>query len=91
MDIRITSREAELGGVFEGPVTVLFPGESRQGVLTVPVEALTALPGGEYAVMVVDASGRRPVPVTAGLITSSRVEISGPGIEEGIRVEVPTL
>jgi hypothetical protein len=91
VEIRITSQEAELGGVVEGPVTVVFPGETRRGVLSVPIEALTALSGVDYAVVVVDSAGRRhPVPVTTGLITSSRVEISGAGIAEGMRVEVPT-
>jgi peptidoglycan hydrolase-like protein with peptidoglycan-binding domain len=92
VDISITSPEAELGGVFEGPVTVLFPGESRRNVLSVPIEALTVLSDGKYAVVVaaaVDGTGRQTVPVTTGLITSSRVEISG--VAEGTRVEVPTL
>jgi peptidoglycan hydrolase-like protein with peptidoglycan-binding domain len=91
VDIRITGQDAELGGVFEGPVTVQFPGETRRGVLSIPVEALTALPGGGYAVVVVDQARRRTVPVTTGLITSARVEITGADIAEGVRVEVPTL
>jgi peptidoglycan hydrolase-like protein with peptidoglycan-binding domain len=91
VDIRITGQEAELGGVFEGPVTVIFPGQTRRGVLSVPIEALTAMPGGEYAVVIVAKGTRRPVAVTTGLITSNRVEISGAGIAEGVQVEVPTL
>jgi peptidoglycan hydrolase-like protein with peptidoglycan-binding domain len=90
VDLTVTSPEAELGGVVEGPVTVTFPGASRRGVLTVPVEALTAQPTGDgYAVVVVDGTGRHTVPVTVGLITASRVEISG--VPEGARVEVPGL
>jgi peptidoglycan hydrolase-like protein with peptidoglycan-binding domain len=89
VDIRITSPEADLGGVFEGPVTVQFPGETRKAVLSVPIEALTVLPDGGYAVVVVDPAGRRTVRVTLGLITASRVEITG--VAEGTRVEVPTL
>ena len=89
VDIRVTSPEADLGGVFEGPVTVLFPGETRRAVLSVPIEALTVLPDGGYAVTVIDPAGRRTIPVTIGLITSSRVEITG--VDEGTRVEVPTL
>jgi multidrug efflux pump subunit AcrA (membrane-fusion protein) len=91
VDITITSPEAELDGVFEGPVTVTFPGESRHGVLTVPVEALTVVPGGAYAVIVVGATGRQTVEVEPGLFTSSRVEITSPGIAEGMRVEVPSI
>jgi hypothetical protein len=89
VDIRITSQEADLGGVFEGPVTVLFPGETRHAVLSVPIEALTVLSNGGYAVVVADQATRRTVPVTIGLITSSRVEITG--VADGTRVEVPTL
>lgn len=89
VDIAVTSQEAALGGVFEGPVTVDFPGESRQDVLTVPIEALTLSADGGYAVVVVVGGRRRTVPVTTGLITSSRVEVTG--VAEGMRVEVPEL
>ena len=89
VDIRISSPEPDLGGIFEGPVTVVFPGETRPAVLSVPIEALTVLPDGGYAVVVIDPGGRRTVPVTIGLITSSRVEITG--VDDGTRVEVPTL
>ena len=68
---------------------MLFPGESRHNVLSVPIEALTVLPDGGYAVVVADNTGRRTVPVTTGLITASRVEITG--VAEGTQVEVPTL
>jgi peptidoglycan hydrolase-like protein with peptidoglycan-binding domain len=91
MQIAVTSPEAELGGVFEGPVTVTFPGETRRGVLTVPVEALTVVAGGAYAVVVVNSEGRHPVEVDPGLFTTSRVEISGAGLVEGMHVEVPTI
>ncbi|MFC0108515.1 peptidoglycan-binding protein [Kibdelosporangium aridum] len=91
VDILITSPEAELGGVFEGPVTVIFPGESRRGVLTVPIEALTVVPGGAYAVVMVDQNGRHTIEVEPGLFTASRVEITSPGLVEGMRVEVPTI
>jgi hypothetical protein len=89
VDIGVTSPEAALGGVFEGPVTVEFPGETRQDVLSVPIEALTLAADGSYAVIAVSGSRRRTVAVTTGLITSSRVEITG--ISEGTRVEVPSL
>lgn len=89
VDLRITSPEADLGGVFEGPVTVLFPGETRKAVLSVPIEALTVLADGGYAVVVPEQAGRRTVKVTLGLITATRVEITG--VAEGTRVEVPAL
>lgn len=91
VSIVVTSPEVELGTVTEGPVTVIFPGETRRGVLSVPVEALTVVPGGAYAVVVVDERGRHTVEVTPGMFTSSRVEITSPGLVEGTRVEVPSI
>ncbi|MET0134729.1 MAG: peptidoglycan-binding domain-containing protein [Kibdelosporangium sp.] len=90
VDIAVTSPAAELGTVFEGPVTVTFPGETRRGVLTVAVEALTVVPGGAYAVVVVDERGRHTVEVEPGMFTASRVEIVSPGLVESMRVEVPS-
>jgi len=89
VDVTVTSPESALGGVFEGPVTVEFPGETRQDVLSVPIEALTLAADGGYAVVVVAGARRRTVPVTTGLITSNRVEVTG--VTEGMRVEVPDL
>ncbi|MCA1654948.1 MAG: peptidoglycan-binding protein [Pseudonocardiaceae bacterium] len=89
VDIAVTSPEAALGGVFEGPVTVEFPGEARQDVLSVPIEALTLASDGGYAVIVVSGGHRTTVDVTTGLITSNRVEVTG--VDEGARVEVPAL
>jgi peptidoglycan hydrolase-like protein with peptidoglycan-binding domain len=89
VDIAVTSQESALGGVFEGPVTVEFPGEARRNVLSVPIEALTLASDGSYAVVVVANGRRRTVPVTTGLITSNRVEVTG--VAEGMRVEVPDL
>ncbi len=89
VDIVVTSPAAALGGVYEGPVTVEFLGETREGVLTVPLEALTLAADGSYAVVVVAGARRRVVPVTTGLVTSSRVEVTG--VPEGTRVEVPAL
>jgi peptidoglycan hydrolase-like protein with peptidoglycan-binding domain len=89
VDITVTSPESALGGVFEGPVTVEFPGETRQDVLHVPIEALTLNADGGYAVVVVLGGRRRTVSVTTGLITSNQVEVTG--VAEGMRVEVPDL
>lgn len=91
VDIMVTSPEAELGGVFEGPVTVVFPGDTRRGVITVPLEALTVVPGGAYAVVVVDQTGRHTIEVEPGMFTSGKVEITSPGLVEGMQVEVPSI
>jgi peptidoglycan hydrolase-like protein with peptidoglycan-binding domain len=91
VEIRVTSPAAELGGVEEGPVSVTFATDTRRGVLNVPIAALAPGPAGGFAVVVVDGAGRRSVPVRTGLFTSGRVEVSGDGVAEGVRVEVPTL
>ncbi len=91
VEAQVESPVAELGGLDQGPVSVTFSAETRRGVLSVPIAALTIGPGGDFAVVVVDDAERRVVPVQTGLFTSGRVEVSGDGIATGVRVEVPTL
>jgi len=54
-------------------------------VLSVPVEALVARPGGGYAVV----TGGRYLPVKTGLFAGGYVEISGAGVVAGLTVGVP--
>ncbi|SMQ72796.1 Putative peptidoglycan binding domain-containing protein [Plantibacter sp. VKM Ac-1784] len=71
-------------------VTVGFPTERRENVLSVPVEALIAIDDKTFGVEVVEGKGkRRQVPVTTGLFADGRVEVSGDGIREGLDVVVP--
>ncbi|VXB68771.1 peptidoglycan-binding protein [Plantibacter sp. T3] len=71
-------------------VTVGFPTERRENVLSVPVEALIAIDDETFGVEVVEGKGkRRQVPVTTGLFADGRVEVSGDGIREGLDVVVP--
>ncbi|MEV4517880.1 HlyD family efflux transporter periplasmic adaptor subunit [Dactylosporangium sp. NPDC049525] len=71
-------------------VTVDLPSETRENVLSVPVDALLALPGGSFGVELVSADGtKRQVPVDVGLFAGGRVEVSGEGIEPGLDVAVP--
>jgi len=56
---------------------------SHPGVLTVPVGALVALAEGGYAVQRRDG---RLVAVTTGMFSRSLVEVSGPGITDGMTV-----
>jgi peptidoglycan hydrolase-like protein with peptidoglycan-binding domain len=91
VDVTLTGDLSGLTGLDQAPVTVGLVSDTRRDVLSVPVQALTALADGSYAVKVVDASGRRLVKVEVGLFTSGRVEIRGTGIEAGTKVEVPTL
>ncbi|MFI6392569.1 peptidoglycan-binding protein [Nonomuraea sp. NPDC050540] len=81
----------ELGRLDQAPVTVELRTGRRKDVLSVPVEALIARAGGQYGVRVVRGGTRRVVPVETGLFMGSRVEISGAGLSEGVRVEVPKL
>lgn len=91
VDIAVTAAEPDLDGVHEGAVGVEFVAETRHDVLSVPVEALGVDAGGAFTVVVVGAAGRAAVPVRTGLFTAGRVEVSGPGITAGTRVEVPAL
>ncbi|MEY9951746.1 efflux RND transporter periplasmic adaptor subunit [Leifsonia sp. EB34] len=83
-------RAEDAHGVDRANVTLRIPTERREGVLSVPVEALLALPGDEFGVEVVEADGTtRRLPVTTGLFAGGRVEISGDGVRDGLRVVVP--
>jgi peptidoglycan hydrolase-like protein with peptidoglycan-binding domain len=89
VDVDISLGRAETGRLDEAPVTVELESERRENVLSVPVEALLALREGGFGVEVVDAAGRRLVPVKAGAFGGGRVEISGNGVREGAKVGVP--
>lgn len=72
-----------------GPVTVQLAGQTRAGVLAVPVQALLALREGGYAVALADEADDgtpRLIPVELGLFADGMVEISGPEVFEGMRV-----
>lgn len=80
----------EAAGRFDGaPVTVTFSSGTHKAVLAVPVSALLANPDGSYSVRVVSGGQRRRVPVTLGIFSGGQVEVSGPGLTEGMKVEVP--
>ena len=78
------------GSLDQAPVTVGIVFDVHKGVLAVPVMALLAQPAGQYAVEVVDGSERRLLTVTTGLFDDrGLVEVSSPGLHEGMSVEVP--
>ncbi|MFI8521364.1 peptidoglycan-binding protein [Streptomyces sp. NPDC085481] len=77
-------------GVDQSPVTVDLTGETRQDVLSVPVNALLALPEGGFGVQVVEDGRARDVKVELGMFGQGRVEISGGGLREGMKVGVPS-
>jgi hypothetical protein len=73
----------------QAPVTVNIVSQTAKNVLAVPVTALLALQGGGYGVDVVTAHGSHLVGVTTGLYSNTLVQVSGPGIAAGMRVQVP--
>ncbi|MEV7629853.1 hypothetical protein [Actinoplanes sp. NPDC089786] len=75
--------DAELGGIDQAQVQVDLAGETREGVLAVPVGALVALSEGGYGVQLAD---HRLVGVETGLFAKGLVEVTGDGIGEGVQV-----
>ena len=62
-----------------------FVEQKETNVLSVPVTALLATGGGNYAVQEA-AAPHRLIPVTTGLFAAGDVQISGPGIYPGLQV-----
>jgi hypothetical protein len=90
VDVTVTLADpAAAGDYVSAPVSVAVVTASVRGVLTVPVTALVASPGGGFAVTLVGSDGRRQVPVSAGLFADTQVEVTGDGLAEGATVEVP--
>jgi hypothetical protein len=74
----------------QAPVNVNITTQTAANVLAVPVNALLALVGGGYGVDVVAGSTTRLLGVTTGLYSDTLVQVSGPGITAGMKVEVPS-
>ncbi|MFD5421085.1 peptidoglycan-binding protein [Streptomyces sp. NPDC127069] len=81
---------ARVQGPDQSPVSVRLPGETREGVLSVPVNALLALAGGGFGVQVVENGAVREIPVELGMFGQGRVEVKGDALKEGMRVGVPS-
>jgi peptidoglycan hydrolase-like protein with peptidoglycan-binding domain len=89
--VTITLTDNGAAGRLDGAtVTVSITRASRQNVLTVPITALLALPGGGYAVETADGRHRR-IPVQTGVFSNGQVEVSGPGVVEGLQVLAPSV
>ncbi|MFJ9468068.1 peptidoglycan-binding protein [Streptomyces caniferus] len=70
----------------QGTLSVKFVSESRKDVLTVPVEAVVALREGGYGLEVIRGTGTHLVRVGTGLTADGRIEVSGAGLAEGMKV-----
>ncbi|MEU9146253.1 peptidoglycan-binding protein [Streptomyces sp. NPDC048349] len=84
-------KPAEVGTPDRSPVSVGLTGETRKGVLSVPVNALLALAGGGFGVQVVEDGRTREVGVQLGMFGNGRVEVTGDALEEGMQVGIPKL
>ncbi|MFC6016168.1 peptidoglycan-binding protein [Plantactinospora solaniradicis] len=83
---------AVTGFLDQAQVQVAITVELHPKVLAVPITALNALPGGGYEVILVEGSATRRVPVETGLFDEAigMAEVSGPGLAEGQKVQVPS-
>ncbi|MEU0135925.1 peptidoglycan-binding protein [Streptomyces sp. NPDC006296] len=90
INVTVSVDDAEaVKGIDAAPVQVRFEGDTKKGVLAVPVGALLALREGGYAVRLAEGRsvGGRLVPVDTGMFARGLVEISGEGIAAGMKVE----
>jgi peptidoglycan hydrolase-like protein with peptidoglycan-binding domain len=80
------------GFIEQAQVQVFITAELHRDVLAVPIVSLRAVPGGRYEVVVVSGGPAGHIPVSVGLIDdiAQVAEVSGPGLTEGLRVEVPS-
>ena len=72
-------------GLDQAAVSVNFVEDKASNVLSVPVTALLATGGGNYAVQAA-AAPHQLIPVTTGLFAAGSVEVSGSGIYPGLEV-----
>ncbi len=92
VEVAVTfDKPAEVNAPDQSPVTVGLTGETRKGVLSVPVNALLALAGGGFGVQVVEDGRAREVPVELGMFGNGRVEVTGDALKEGMQVGIPKL
>lgn len=80
-------KSAKVTAFDQAPVDVEFAKDTKKNALSVPVDALLALKGGGYGLeRVNDDGGTTIVAITPGVYADGFVEVSGTGVEEGMRV-----
>jgi Putative peptidoglycan binding domain len=89
--VTITLDSTPAGAVLDqAPVNVNITQQQVDNVLAVPVNALLALAGGGYGVDVVTGGTSHLAGVTTGVYSDTLVQVSGPGIAAGMKVQVPS-
>jgi hypothetical protein len=78
-------RHVSGAGLDQASVSVNFAQAKAKNVLSVPVTALVATSGDIYAVQEA-AAPHKLLPVSTGLFAAGYVQISGPGIDQGLQV-----
>ncbi|WP_344277287.1 peptidoglycan-binding protein [Actinomadura napierensis] len=89
LTVALHSRHS-LGSYDKAPVSVNLIAGRRPNVLAVPIAALLAQGDGGYGVQVVQNGTVRTVAVETGVFTDGKVEVSGSGLSEGMKVGVPS-
>ena len=93
VQVTIALRDPGATGVLDqAPVQVAITTATAPDVLTVPVTALLARPGGGYAVEITGSGTTRTIlPVSVGLFDDAQglVQISGSGLHAGQHVVIP--
>jgi hypothetical protein len=72
-------------GLDQAAVSVNFTQQRADNVLSVPVTALLAVPGGSYVLQEASAP-HTMIPVQTGLFAAGYVQVSGPGLYSGLSV-----
>ncbi|MEV7525107.1 peptidoglycan-binding protein [Streptomyces sp. NPDC091371] len=92
VEVSVTfDKPSEISAPDQSPLSVGLTGETRKGVLSVPVGALLALAGGGFGVQVVEDGKAREVKVELGMFGNGRVEVTGGALAEGMQVGIPKL
>ncbi|GII65057.1 peptidoglycan-binding protein [Sphaerisporangium krabiense] len=87
--VTITLKGKPVKALDQALVQVDITVERRRDVLTVPIVALLAQPGGRFAVVTAAGNQRRKVPVRTGLFDEAQGVVEVTGVDEGVQVEVP--